>query len=204
MTHPDVSNASGKDLRASLGLWMEDADEDAARSLIEGLYPIVIRIVHNHLPRGTQAEDLAQEVFLQFFKTINRYDKTRPLENWIGRITVNLCLNALRSRKRRPEWRWSDLSDSEQAVVESLMNEPTQALSNDSDVIPLLNRLLEHLSPEDRIVIQLLHIEEKSIAEISAITGWNGTLIKVRAFRARRRLRSELKALGISKSSAEQ
>lgn len=203
MTHADVSHPSVKDLRASLGLWIKDADEDAARALIEGLYPTVIRIVHNHLPRGAQAEDLAQEVFLQFFKTINRYDKTRPLENWIGRITVNVCLNALRSRKRRPEWRWADLSESEQALVESLMNEPTQALSNDSDAIVLLNRLLEHLSPEDRIIVKLLHIEEKSIAEISAITGWNGTLIKVRAFRARRRLRTELKALGVSKLSAQ-
>ncbi len=203
MTHPDVSTTSGKDLRASLSLWMEDADEDAARSLIEGLYPIVIRIIYNHLPRGVHAEDLAQEVFLQFFKTINRYDKTRPLENWVGRITLNVCLNALRSRKRRPEWRWADLSESEQAVVESLMNEQNQALSDDSDAIMLLNRLLEHLSPEDRIIVQLLHIEEKSIAEISAITGWNTTLIKVRAFRARRRLRTELRVLGVSNSNAQ-
>jgi RNA polymerase sigma-70 factor (ECF subfamily) len=204
MTHPDASTASGKDLRASLGLWMENADEDAARALIEGLHPIVIRIVHNHLPRGMHAEDLAQEVFLQFFKTINRYDKTRPLENWISRISVNVCLNALRTRKRRPEWRYSDLSDSEQAAVESLMNQPTQALSKESDSVALLHRLLEHLSPEDRIIIQMLHIEEKSIAEIVSITGWNSTLIKVRAFRARRKLRAELTALGVSNSNSEQ
>lgn len=203
MSSRDAANPSQRDLQTILDLWMADADEEAARELIDRLYPIVIRIAHNHLPRGAHPEDLAQDAFLQFFKTIKRYDKARPLENWISRITVNVCLNALRSRKRRPEWRWSDLSESEQAVVESLKNEPAQALSDESAAVPLLKRLLEHLSPEDRIIIQLLHIEEKSVAEISAITGWNATLIKVRAFRARRRLRTELKALGVSKPVTE-
>ena len=52
----------------------------------------------------------------------------------------------------------------------------------------LVQKLMERLKPEDRMVIQLLDLEQKSIAEISALTGWNQTLVKVRAFRARRKL----------------
>ena len=204
MSNPAEIPESGADLRANLAMWLDCANEDAASALIDALYPTVIRIVHNHLPRGAQPEDLAQDAFLQFFRTINRYDRTRPLENWIGRITVNVCLNALRSRKRRPEWRWSDLSESEQAVLESLLNQPPQDISTYSDSLPLLQKLLESLSPEDRIIVQLLHIEEKSIAEISAMTGWNATVIKVRAFRARRKLRSALETLGVSKPRPKQ
>ena len=52
----------------------------------------------------------------------------------------------------------------------------------------LVNRLLGQLKPEDQMVIRLLDLEQKTLAEISALTGWNQTLIKVRAFRARRKL----------------
>ncbi len=87
--------------------WLSGRDESAARRLIDTLYPQVVRIIHNHLPRGAEVEDLAQEVFKRVFEILERYDHTRPLEHWVSRIAVNVCLHALRSRKRRPEWRWS-------------------------------------------------------------------------------------------------
>jgi RNA polymerase sigma-70 factor (ECF subfamily) len=70
-------------------------------------------------------------------------------------------------------------------------------LTNESDVAPdaalaaseLVHKLLDQLKPEDRLVVQLLDLEQKSIAEISEITGWKQSLVKVRAFRARRKLK---------------
>ncbi|HEY4989356.1 MAG TPA: sigma-70 region 4 domain-containing protein, partial [Opitutaceae bacterium] len=70
------------------------------------------------------------------------------------------------------------------------------AITNENDVAPddalaakeLIHKLLDQLNPEDRLVIQYLDLEQKSIAEISRLTGWNQTLVKVRAFRARRKL----------------
>jgi RNA polymerase sigma-70 factor (ECF subfamily) len=52
----------------------------------------------------------------------------------------------------------------------------------------LVHKLLDQLRPDDRMVVQMLDLEQKTIAEISALTGWNGSLVKVRAFRARRKL----------------
>ena len=137
MKNPDPIPEIGADLRINLKRWIKDADEDAAKALIEGLYPVVIRIIHNHLPRGTAPDDLAQDVFLQFFRTVGRYDDKRPLENWIARLALNVCLNALRSRKRRPEWRWSDFTESEQAAIDPhlvphLTQRPTRFFENSS------------------------------------------------------------------------
>lgn len=182
-------------LHDRLNAWIVLRDEDAARRLMEALHPQVVRIVQNHLPRGADAEDLAQDVFVQFFKTLDRYDPTRPLDNWVSRLALNVCLKALRSRGRRPEWRRADLSEGEQAVVESLMHEPETDSAQAKDGRELLGKLLDALSPQERMILTLLHLEEKSVAEIAAATGWNATLVKVRAFRARAKMRKALESL---------
>ena len=131
---------------------------------------------------------------------MGRYDDKRPLENWISRLALNVCLNALRSRKRRPEWRWSDFTESEQAAIDSLLDRSAAQSAPDADAHAILRKLLDTLCPKDRVVVQLLHLEEKSIAEVSALTGWNSTVIKVRAFRARKKLRTALESVGYSKT----
>ncbi len=176
--------------------WLGRRDQSAAGDLIQALHPQVIRIVQNHLPRGVDAEDLAQDVFVQFFRTLDRYDRARPLENWVSRLALNVCLKALRLRKRRPEWRWADLSEGEQAVVDSLLREPETDASQARDGRELLVKLLDALSPQEGMILTLLHLEEKSVAEIAAATGWNATLVKVRAFRARAKMRKALDKLG--------
>jgi RNA polymerase sigma-70 factor (ECF subfamily) len=174
--------------------WQASGDESAASRLIEALHPQIYRIVSNHLPRGTAAEDLVQDVFVQFFKNLHRYEPARPLENWVSRLCLNVCLNALRAKARRPEYRWSDLPEDAQHAAESLLQQPPEdPAPNESR--ELLRALLESLAPKDQIIITLLHLEERSIPEIADLTGWNATVIKVRAFRARRRLRAALDKL---------
>jgi RNA polymerase sigma-70 factor (ECF subfamily) len=180
--------------------WRRTRDEAAARRLVDALYPQVIRIVRNHLPFRTDEEDLAQEVFVQFFRTLDRYDTAQPLENWVSRLALNVCLKALRSRRRRPELRWSDLSQEERVVLDPLLHSPDDgphAGSNSGgEARALLARMLDSLSAEDRLVVTLLHLEEKSIKEIQALTGWSSIVIRMRAYRARRRLRKMLVEFG--------
>jgi RNA polymerase sigma-70 factor (ECF subfamily) len=181
-------------LQHALAAWKTSGDESAATRLIDSLHPQIYRIVANHLPRGTSPEDLVQDVFVQFFKNLHRYEPSRPLENWVSRLCLNVCLNALRAKARRPEYRWSDLPEDAQHAAESLLQQPPEdPAPNESR--ELLRALLEALAPKDRIIITLLHLEERSIPEIAELTGWNSTVIKVRAFRARRRLRAALDKL---------
>lgn len=164
-------------------------DQRAARELVDYLHPMVIRIVRARLPRRVAEEDLSQEIFLKMFTRLDQYHGAVPFSHWVSRIAVTTCIDHLRSQQRRPEFRWADLSESEADVLDAV-------LTSDSDQAPddalaaheLVHKLLEQLKPDDRLVIQLLDLEQKTIAEINQLTGWNASLIKVRAFRARRKL----------------
>jgi len=123
------------------------------------------------------------------FTRIDQYKGEVPFTHWVSRIAVTTCIDHLRAQKRRPELRMADLSETEAEVLGNV-------ITNENDVSPddaveareLVQKLLGQLKPEDRLVIQYLDLEQKSLAEISALTGWNQTLVKVRAFRARRKL----------------
>jgi len=164
-------------------------DQLAARQLVEHLYPLVSRIVRSHLPRRVAEEDLAQDIFLKMFTRLEQYQGNVPFPHWVSRIAVTTCIDQLRAQKRRPEFRWADLSENEAEVLDNILTDerdvaPGQALA----ARELVQKLMAQLKPDDRMVIQLLDLEQKTIAEISGLTGWNQTLVKVRAFRARRKL----------------
>lgn len=164
-------------------------DQGAARQLVAQLYPQVIRIVRAHLPRRVAEEDLAQEVFLKMFTRLEQYQGNVPFPHWVSRIAVTTCIDQLRAQKRRPEFRWADLPEEQAEVLDHVLTDERDAAPGDALAArELVNRLLSQLKPEDQLVIRLLDLEQKTLAEISTLTGWNQTLIKVRAFRARRKL----------------
>jgi RNA polymerase sigma-70 factor (ECF subfamily) len=164
-------------------------DQVAARQLVEHLYPLVSRIVRSHLPRRVAEEDLAQDIFLKMFTRLEQYQGNVPFPHWVSRIAVTTCIDQLRAQKRRPEFRWADLSENEAEVLDNVLTDERDVLPGDALAArELVHKLLGQLKPDDRLVIQLLDLDQKTIAEISALTGWNQTLIKVRAFRARRKL----------------
>ncbi len=164
-------------------------DQTAARQLVEHLYPLVIRIVRSHLPRRVAEEDLAQDIFLKMFTRLAQYQGNVPFPHWVSRIAVTTCIDQLRAQKRRPEFRWADLSEKETDVLDNILTDERDATPGDALAArELVHKLLGQLKPDDRLVIQLLDLEQKTIAEISTSTGWNQTLVKVRAFRARRKL----------------
>lgn len=164
-------------------------DQIASRQLVEHLYPLVIRIVRSHLPRRVAEEDLAQDIFLKMFTRLAQYQGSVPFPHWVSRIAVTTCIDQLRAQKRRPEFRWADLSENEAEVLDNVLTDERDTTPSDALAArELVYKLLDQLKPDDRMVIQLLDLEQKTIAEISTQTGWNQTLVKVRAFRARRKL----------------
>ena len=171
-------------------------DEDAARLLFHHLYPLVIKVVRSHLPRRMSEDDLTQTVFMKVFANLEQYSGLAPLEHWVSRIAVNTCIKALRAEKARPELRWADLGDEETEVLDWLA-------ATDDDVRPdrnlasreLVEKLLKQLKPKDRLVISLMTLEGRTLEEVRELTGWNLSVIKVRAFRARGKLRKLFKAL---------
>ena len=177
------------DLAACLGR-VRHRDQVAARELVEHLYPLVIRIVRSHLPRRVAEEDLAQEIFLKMFTRLEQYKGAVAFTHWVSRIAVTTCIDQLRAQKRRPELRWADLSEKEAEVLDSVLTNVGDVATNDALAArELVHKLLGQLNPEDRLVLQLLDLEQRSVAETSEVTGWNRSLVKVRAFRARGKLK---------------
>ena len=171
---------------------VRQGDQDAARALVDRLYPQVIRIVRSHLPRRMAEEDLSQEIFTKLFLRLEQYQPRHgiPFEHWVSRLAVRTCLDALRSERRRPELRWSDLSEEETAWLEHMLSEASTASEPTAPgAHEIVEKLLSQLAPQDRLVISLLDLEQRSVREIAQFTGWSVTLVKVRAFRARRKLR---------------
>jgi RNA polymerase sigma-70 factor (ECF subfamily) len=177
-------------------------DQVASRQLVEHLYPLVIRIVRSHLPRRVAEEDLAQDIFLKMFTRLAQYQGNVPFPHWVSRIAVTTCIDQLRAQKRRPEFRWADLSENEAEVLSNVMTDERDVTPGDALAArELVHKLLDQLKPDDRLVIQLLDLEQKTIAEISGLTGWNQTLVKVRAFRARRKLQKLFQELRTKEKS---
>lgn len=193
-----MHTGSSNDLREPRELvaaWRERGDEAAARELMARLHPQISAIVRRHLPRRAAEEDLLQEIFVKLFAQLHRYNPALPLENWVSRLALNTCLDKLRAERRRPELRWADMSEEQAAALENLF--VTEAANANDDASQpgakeLFTRLLDTLAPADRMVITLLMLEERSVAEISELTGWSKTLVKVRAFRARLKLKRAL------------
>ncbi len=190
------------DWPACLARVRQGQDEDAARALVQWLHPKVARIVRSHLPRRTSEEDLTQTVLIKVFQHLDQYQGKVPLEHWVSRIAVNTCLKQIRSEKSRPELRWSDLGESERLALDSAAEpEPGPDPAAKMGARELVDRLLEILKPAERMVITLLHLEGRSIREIQDLTGWNASVIKVRAFRARQKLRKHLKQMNLEETA---
>lgn len=168
---------------------VRERDQAASRQLVNELYPQVIRIVRSHLPRRVAEEDLAQDIFLKMFTRLEQYQGNVPFPHWVSRIAVTTCIDQLRAQRRRPEFRWADLPEEQAEMLDHVLSDDRESLPGDALAArELVQKLLDQLKPDDRLVIQLLDLEQKTLVEISELTGWNQTLIKVRAFRARRKL----------------
>ena len=167
-------------------------DDEAARALVRDLYPLVAKLVRAHRPRRTAEEDLCQMIFIKVFQKLSQFSGKVPLNHWVSRIAVNTCLNQIESERIRPELRHADLSEEEQAVVENLATSSSE-LAPDQRFASrqLVEHLLAALKPVERLAIDLLYLQGRSVEEIRKITGWSAGLVKVRAYRARQKMKNQ-------------
>jgi RNA polymerase sigma-70 factor (ECF subfamily) len=175
--------------------WIERirrGDAEAARRLVERCHPLVARLVRAHRSRTLSEDDLAQEVYLKMFARLDRYEAREgiPFEHWLSRLAVRTCLDALRAEGRRPMSRTVALSPAAEGWLASLHGHRSPPIDEVLAARELVDALLVRLPPVDRLVLVLLDVEERSAAEVAQLVGWSATLVRVRAFRARRRLRA--------------
>jgi RNA polymerase sigma factor (sigma-70 family) len=159
----------------------------------------VFHVAHRFFRQRNLVEDAAQEVFLKAFTQLGSYEGRGSMEGWLTRIATNTCLNILRASKRRPELTTADLTeDQDRWLDQQLSNaagEMYRSAENQVVAADLADRLLETLSPEDRLALTLIDGEDASVSEVAVITGWSESKVKVRAFRARKKAREAMEKL---------
>ena len=178
-------------------------DQGACRALIDMLYPQVISIVRNHLPRSEAEEDIVQDVFMKVLSKIDSFRGRQPFSHWVSRIALNTCYDRLRRQKRRRVMGFSEMGVDEAEFLELAMvgEVPRSREGGPALARELLDKLFVSLKPREQMVVRMLDLEEKSVAEVCALTGWGASKVRVSAMRARRKLGE---ALGRMEGRAKQ
>jgi RNA polymerase sigma-70 factor, ECF subfamily len=182
---PDPATPRDADLIAAV----LKGDAASFEPLVVKYQPRVFATVRRYARRESEVEDIVQEVFLKAFSRLSSYRGEAPFEHWLMRLTVRTCYDALRSHRRNREFSFTDLSAEETGWLDHLASQPAEAGDSAATAREIVQKVLERLSPPARLVLTLLEIEDRSIKEIAALTGWSLTLVKVRAFRARAEMR---------------
>lgn len=167
-------------------------DAASFEPLIERYSPRVFATARRYARRESEIEDIVQEVWLKAYQKLKSFRGEAPFEHWLMRLAVRTCYDFLRSHQRNRESAFSELSEPEDDWLERFIHQPGVAQEDADAARQLVQRVLQHLSPPARLVITLLEIEDRSVKEISKLTGWSVPLVKVRAFRARAEMRKIL------------
>lgn len=153
--------------------------------------PKIFGTVRRYARRESEVEDIVQEIFLKAFQKLHSFRGDAPFEHWLMRLAVRTCYDFLRQHQRNREYNVTDIGDEESDWLERAPSE-TRDIDGVMAARQLVEAVLRQLSPAARMVITLLEIEERPVKEISKLTGWSETLVKVRAFRARAEMKKIL------------
>jgi RNA polymerase sigma-70 factor (ECF subfamily) len=182
---------------------MEPTDAELIAAVLEGdaasFEPLITRYqarvfatARRYARRESEVEDIVQEVFIKAFQKLGGFRGEAPFEHWLMRLTTRTCYDFLRVHQRNRETAFSQMSQEECDWLDRCVIQPDAADENAQAARQLIERILSLMSPAARLIITLLEIEERSVKEISQVTGWSVPLVKVRAFRARAEMRKIL------------
>jgi RNA polymerase sigma-70 factor, ECF subfamily len=171
-------------------------DEAAFRELLDQQRDRVFNITYRMLGNRADAEDIAQEVFITVFKTIDSFREESKFSTWLYRVTVNHCKNRIKYKARRKERERDELDETSRAANNATEG-PTPAIQADRalqgvQMEALLQDAIANLDDDHRVVIVLRDVEDLSIEEICEITGLPDGTVKSRLHRGRLALRKKL------------
>jgi len=174
-------------------------DTASFEPLVAKYSPRVFATARRYARRESEVEDIVQEVWGKAFHKLSGFRGEAPFEHWLMRMAVRTCYDFLREHQRNRESSFTDLTEPENDWLESFVRAPEQSSDEAEAARQLVGRLLAMLSPPARLVITLLEIEDRSVKEVSELTGWSVPLVKVRAFRARSEMRKCLRRIAKGK-----
>ena len=168
-----------------------DGHPDSFEPLVVKYQPRVFAIARRYARREDEVEDIVQTVFIKAYSKLSSFRGEAPFEHWLMRMATFTCYDFLRKHQRNREWNATDLSSEENDWLENVGEESTAKTDQDA-AKALVNKLLDGLKPVDRHIIILLDLEGKSVKEISELTDLSESNVKVKAHRARDKMKKLL------------
>lgn len=175
-TMPLTSETTTSDADQRLVEACRGGDGDAFGELVRRHQQRVFRLAGRFFRRPADVEDVAQETFLTAWRKLHTYRAEAPFEHWLTRVCLNTCYARFRGKSAKVL-----LEDELDMDLASAPADPTLELD--------VKRLLSTLAPSDRFILMMMYGEGWSVAEIAQNLGWSKSNVKVRMFRARRKLR---------------
>ncbi len=172
-------DVDGADILAS-----QAGDRDAFTRVIERHQETILRQMRRFTPEASVREELAQDVFVEAWLSVGNYRPRAPFLHWLQTIATRVGYKywkELQKRRHHVPLREDD------AAPAGLDESPAAMVPEDAAA--RLDGLLARLPPEDRMVLMLTYYEQRSAGEIAERLGWNAALVRMRAFRARRKLK---------------
>ena len=172
-----------------------EGNPESFEPLVVKYQPRVFAIARRYARREDEVEDIVQTVFMKAYSKLSSYRGDAPFEHWLMRTATFTCYDFLRKHQRNREWNATDLSTEENEWLENVGEDTTEKEANQSAAKALVDRLLESLKPDDRMIITMLDLEQKSVKEIAKLTDFTESNVKVRAHRARDKMKKILATL---------
>ena len=174
----------------------QQGDAGAFNQVVTAYRRRILGTISRLIGRPEDVEDVAQEVFLRLYFSLDQLRTPEVFEPWLYRLTVNASYDYLRKSKRRPESRMSDLSEQQVLMADAVAGAKAQSEEGEKHrVRDTVNSLLAAVSEEDRILLTLKEVEGLSLKELEQIYHVSENSLKVRLFRARQRVLKNVKGV---------
>jgi len=172
-----------------------EGNPESFEPLVVKYQPRVFAIARRYARREDEVEDIVQTVFMKAYSKLSSYRGDAPFEHWLTRTATFTCYDFLRKHQRNREWNATDLSTEEIEWLENVGEDNSEKEASQGAAKALVDRLLEGLKPDDRMIITMLDLERKSVKEIAKLTDFTESNVKVRAHRARDKMKKILATL---------
>ena len=173
----------------------QSGDSGAFNEIVLAYRKRILGTISRLIGRPEDVEDVAQEVFVRLYYSLDQLRTPEVFEPWLYRLTVNASYDYLRRAKRRGEARMADLSEQQVMRADSLAGSRQEDdKKQKSKIRDFVNALFRHVSDQDRLLLVLKEVEGLSLKELEEIYSVNENALKVRLFRARQRVLKAYKA----------
>jgi RNA polymerase sigma-70 factor (ECF subfamily) len=173
-------------------------DQDAFEILVNRHQPSVLNLIYRFIGDRTQAKDLAQEVFIRVWQAAKTYKPEAKFTTWLYRITANLCLNELKSSRRRRLFQFLRFGEDQENTIEEVLVDASPSpedLLLSREQSRRISDALQSLPENQRMALILKRYDDLSYEEIARILNCSVSAVESLLFRAKRTLQEKLRNL---------